>query len=131
MRKYLPPIILAAVFLLLAMVVPKTDAEAVSREFLQECGWETEGKAEEEQVMLPIETDATWEMYLAMQRENGFDLAPYAGEEVLRLRFVVINHPCGSFVYANVYWHKGKIIGGDIMHPSVSGFMHGLRITKI
>lgn len=130
MRKYFLPVLLVGVFLLLAMVVPKTDAETVCLSFLQECGWETEGNVVEEQVTLPTETDATWDMYLAMQRENGFDLAPYGGEEVLRLRFTVTNHPSGSPVYANVYWYKGEIIGGDIMHPSVSGFMHGLRITK-
>ncbi len=130
MRKYVLPLLLAAVFLLLAMVVPRTDAEAVCRDFLKECGWETEGKAKEEQVTLPAETDATWEAYLAMQRENGFDLAPYDGEKVLRLQFTVKNHPCGSSVFANVYWHKGKVIGGDIMHPALGGFMHGLRITK-
>lgn len=130
MRKYILPVLLAAVFLLLAMVVPRSDAEAVCRDFLEECGWETEGKPEEEQVTLPIEADATWENYLAMQRENGFDLAAHAGKKVLRLQFTVKNHPCGSPVLANVYWRNGKVIGGDIMHPALGGFMHGLRITK-
>ncbi len=129
-RKYLFLGLWASVFLLLAMFVPKTSTEEVCREFLLNLGWETAGEVREELVTLPKTEDATWAQYLAMQRENGFDMYPYGEKEVLKLVFAVTNHPFGDDVYATVYYADGRVIGGDIMSPALRGFMHGLRLSS-
>ena len=126
-RNYLVLGVLASAFLLLAMFAPKTDAAGVCKGYLLGQGWETEGDVKEEIVTLPKENDAVWAQYLALQRENGFDLTPFCGREVRKLVFSVTNHPSGGPVYATIYWADGGIIGGDIMSPALAGFMHGLR----
>ncbi len=127
MRKILPLSCLAGVFLLLAGIMPDTSAAAECRALLESCGWQTAGAFTEEAVTLPTKEDATWATYLAMQQENGFDMEPFAGRQVLRLSCRIGNHPAGDAVYANLYWCDGRVIGGDIMSPALDGFMHGLK----
>ncbi len=125
-RKWLLPLLLFAVFILLAMIMPKTCAEETCKAFLSRCGYETDEAFSAEEVTLPENTDAVFEEYLCLQRENGFDMEPYCGRKVLKYTFSVLNYPYKAPVYANVYWANGKIIGGDIMSPALDGFMYGL-----
>lgn len=130
MRKLLPLSCLFSVFLLLAGIMPDTSAPAECRALLASYGWQTDGSFTEEAVTLPEKADASWSAYLAMQRENGFDMESFAGRQVLRLSCRIGNHPAGEAVYANLYWCDGGVIGGDIMSPALDGFMHGLKISS-
>lgn len=130
MRKFLPLSLLAGVFLLLALAVPGTSPAAEGRAFLERCGWQMAEDFTEETVTLPASPDAAWRAYLALQRENGMDMASYGGRTVLKLSCRIANHPAGGTVYANLYWCDGRIIGGDIMSPALDGFMHGLATTQ-
>ena len=124
-RKWLLLLLLFAVFVFLATVLPSADGEEAGRSFLLRCGYET-GEGTLEEVMLPEAEDASWKEYLFLQRENGFDMEPYLGRKVLKYTYTVLNYPYDGMVYANIYWADGKIIGGDIMSPALDGFIYGL-----
>lgn len=104
--------------------------EEACRTFLEAQGWQTAGDYTAESVILPQQGDRVWAQYLALQRENGFSMDAFCGEEVRRYAFTIENHPKGKNVQANLYWYDSRIIGGDIMSPALDGFMHGLKIVK-
>jgi len=127
LRKFLPLSLLAGVFLLLALAVPGTSPAEEARMVLEDCGWQAAEEFTEEVITLPAFSDATWRAYLALQKENGMDMEPYGGREVLKLTCRISEYPAEGMVYANLYWCDGRIIGGDIMSPALGGFMHGLK----
>lgn len=129
MRPLLLLVLLCALFLTLAFMpvsVPTASADEVlsALELRRDTPWE------KETVTLPQGTDSAWKPYLVLQTEAGYDMAPYCGKAVIRLRAKIGNHPAGDNVYANIYWADGKVIGGDIMSPALGGFMHGLKMSK-
>lgn len=130
-RKWMLPLILFAVFILLAMILPVPDAEETCRAYLSDCGYETDATVNAEPVTLPKAEERVWQDYLFMQRETGFDLAPYSGRRVIRYTFTILNYPFQGPVFANLYWADGKIVGGDIMSPALDGFMHGLPLDLL
>lgn len=125
------PLLLFAVFILVATFIPQTDSIQTCREYLQALGYETGETVESETVTLPETADATWEAYLQLQKECGFDMEKYAGKTVLKLTFCILNYPSADTVYANLYLWEGVILGGDIMTPALDGFMHGLTVRPI
>ena len=84
------------------------------------------------EVVLPDKPDMVYEEYNKIQKAAGFDLTPYYGKTVTRYTYKVHNHKndTGGSVYANILVYGGKMIGGDIMSVSLSGFMHALSERK-
>ncbi len=128
MRPLLLLVLLCTLFLTLAFVPGSAPAAADAT--LSALGLQRETPWEKETVTLPAATDKVWKPYLALQKEAGYDMTPYSGKTVTRLRAKIAGHPSGDTVYADIYWTDGKVIGGDIMSTAVGGFMHGLKIPK-
>ncbi len=94
--------------------------------FLQSFGWEIdENPAETREVMIPAEFNDVYTTYNAMQKAQGFDLKPYAGQVCTQYKYQVKNYPGETEVYATLLVYGEMIIGGDLACAEVDGFMHG------
>lgn len=101
-------------------------------EFLTGLGWQIDPEpVEVEDVVIPLEFDQVYENYNQLQQEQGFDLSAYAGRQVLRCTYRVLEHPSGqSEVRANLLVCGTRLIGGDVCSLQLDGFMHGLRLPE-
>ena len=80
----------------------------------------------EKEVIIPEQFDATYEQYNALQKECGFDLAPYAGKTVTQYVYSVTGYEGAEDVQLELLVYKNKVIGGSIYTAAVDGFMRGL-----
>ncbi len=89
-------------------------------------GWEADPGSElKEKVRIPESFSEVYMKYNELQKMCGFDLSNYRGETVWRYTYIVRNYPyeLSEPLYINLYIHKDKLIGGDVMTRSVGGFM--------
>lgn len=102
---------------------------AVLQAYLKSCGWECDlSTVTTEEVVLPHAFDASYDEYLACQRECGFRLEDYAGQTLLRWSCAVTNYPTGETgVVADLLLYEGQVVGGDIRCTALNGFLHSLR----
>lgn len=101
-----------------------TNEERVA--FLQSFGWQLdETPAETREVMIPAQFNDVYTTYNVMQKAQGFDLKPYAGETCTQYRYKINNYPNVTEVYATLLVYGKLIIGGDLACAEVDGFMHG------
>ena len=101
-----------------------TNEERVT--FLQSFGWEiTVEPAETREVMIPAEFNDVYTTYNVMQKAQGFDLKPYAGQVCTQYKYQINNYPDETEVYATLLVYGGEIIGGDVACSKAAGFMHG------
>ena len=132
-------ILLAAVLLIVMLAIsdgekrndmPKggTNDERVS--YLATYGWSVNAMPTESQkVKIPDTADNTvFSRYNDLQKSQGFDLTDYAGAEVMRYVYEILNYPDASEpVYASILVCDGYIIGGDITDTASDGMIHGFR----
>ena len=111
----------------------QTGASAVSGndarvKFLRDLGWEVStSPTESGQVLIPEEQNEVFSRYNALQKSQGYDLAQYAGKNVMRYVYKVNNYPNATEpVYATLLVYKNKVIGGDVCSADATGFIHGL-----
>ncbi len=112
-----------------------TGAPAVSGndarvEFLKGFGWDVSSSPTQSgQVKIPQSGDQVFDRYNALQKSQGYDLAPYAGKTVMRYVYKINNYP-GAVdpVYATVLIYKNQIIGGDVTNTGAKGVMQGFRM---
>lgn len=101
-----------------------TNEERVA--FLQGFGWQVVTEpAETREVMIPAQFNDVYTTYNVMQKAQGFDLKPYAGETCTQYRYKINNYPNVTEVYATLLVYGKLIIGGDLACAEVDGFMHG------
>ena len=101
-----------------------TNEERVA--FLQGFGWQVLTEpAETREVMIPAQFNDVYTAYNVMQKAQGFDLEPYAGEICTQYLYKVENYPNEPEVYATLLVYGDQIIGGDVACAEVDGFMHG------
>lgn len=94
--------------------------------FLQSFGWQVEPQAAEtREVMIPAEFSDVYTAYNAMQKAQGFDLKPYAGQVCTQYKYKITNYPEEDEVYATLLVQGDLIIGGDVACGEIDGFMHG------
>lgn len=96
--------------------------------YLATFGWSVNAEPTETQkVKIPeAPSDQVFARYNDLQRSQGFDLSEYAGKEVMRYVYEVLNYPDASEpVYATVLVYEGKIIGGDVTDTAPDGPVHG------
>lgn len=129
MRRGLCLFLFTGLFVLLAFSKAPVSPEATCDAVLSDMGLMRAGPFSKEEIILPRETDSTWRAYLALQTENGFPLAAYAGKTVWHLSCPIQNHPEGEGVYANFYLQDGQLLGGDILSPRLDGFLSPLPRT--
>ncbi len=132
-RKSAVFIIIAAAALLAVIVLICSggglDTPEERAEYLASLGWEVDLSTEEERaVTLPSSLDGVLLTYNELQKQQGFDLTPYAGEDCRSYSYAVTNYPSGeSGVIAQLIIHDGEVIAGDIHSSALGGFMHGLQ----
>ena len=97
--------------------------------FLNEWGWEVDPASESAQtVRIPERFTDVYERYNELQRQQGYDLRPYAGRDCTLYTYAVTNWPDdGQTVIADLYVCGDRVIGGDIHSTSLGGFMISLK----
>ncbi len=108
------------------------DSTEARVEYLQSLGWEVDPSSETaREVVLPEDISGVIAQYNALQKQQGYDLTPYAGREIESYTYEVTNYPTGEKnVTAQLFIYDGRIIAGDIHSSSLGGFMHGLTREK-
>jgi hypothetical protein len=98
-------------------------------EFLMECGWAVDVQTEQEQsIHIPEKFNDLYESYNDLQLQQGYDLAPYAGQDCTMYTYAVTNYPDASqTVLADLYIYKNRVIGGDVHSTNLDGFMIGIK----
>ena len=80
-----------------------------------------------QELVIPAEMDDSYQEYLSMQTQQGFDLAKYAGKRVKRYTYQVTNYPTGEDgVQAGLLICRNTVVGGEVLSPRLDGFLHGL-----
>ena len=99
--------------------------------FLAKYGWQVNAEPVQTQsVRIPREDSEVFTRYNALQQSQGFDLTALAGQQATRYVYEVLNYPgSGSPVYATVFVHRGKIVGGDVTDSAPEGKMQGFQKT--
>ncbi len=98
-------------------------------EYLASLGWDADPASETaKEIVLPETLGGVLAEYNELQKQQGFDLTPYAGEDCRSYSYAVTNYPSGeSGVIAQLIIHDGEVIAGDIHSSALGGFMHGLQ----
>lgn len=106
----------------------RLDTEEARVEYLQKLGWEVDPEPVTTlQLQLPDPLTAEYADYNELQKEQGFDLSPLAGQAVTRYTYAVRNypgHPDG--VQVNLYLCQGIPAAGDVIVTGADGFQAGL-----
>lgn len=98
-------------------------------QFLSDLGWEIDQlNVEIKNSILPKQFDSVFEEYNQLQLQQGCDLKPFAGKEIVIYTIPITNYGNGTQkVYTTLIVHKKQIIGGDIHSAELNGFMHTLQ----
>lgn len=98
--------------------------------YLESFGWQVEQEpVSVEELLIPEQFDETYQEYLALQSSQGFDLTQYQGKRVKRYTYQITNYPTGEAgVQAALLLYKNTVIGGEVLSPSLNGFLHGLEM---
>ena len=112
-----------------------TGAPAVSDndsrvKFLESFGWQVAASpVESGKVQIPSQTIEVFDRYLKLQKEQGYDLTPYAGKTVMRYVYEIKNYPNATApVYATLLVYKDQIIGGDVTDTAPNGKIRGFAM---
>lgn len=101
--------------------------------YLATFGWSVNAEPKETQkVKIPDTTDnKVFARYNDLQKSQGFDLTDYAGKEVMRYVYEILNYPDATApVYASILVNDGRIIGGDITDSAPNGVIHGFSLPS-
>lgn len=110
---------------------PKGVKSAQDRiDYLSAYGWQvSEEPIATQELFIPEELDDSYDEYVALQSQQGFNLEKYTGKRVKRYTYEVLNYPTGETgVQANLLLYKNTVIGGEILSPQLDGFLHGLAM---
>jgi len=84
-----------------------------------------------EELLIPEEFDETYNDYLKLQADQGFDLTKYRGKRVKRYAYEIKNYPTGETgVQAGLLLYRNTVIGGEILSAQLNGFIHGLALPQ-
>lgn len=136
-------ILIAAVLLIILLATagnsPAADAAPMGSTndervaFLATFGWSVNAEPTETQkVRIPDTADnEVFARYNDLQKSQGYDLTEYAGKEVMRYVYEILNYPEASDpVYASILVLDGRIIGGDITNTAPDGVIHGFSMPQ-
>ncbi len=132
-------IIVAAVLLIILLIasgsgnaagnaLPAGESNDERVAYLATFGWSVNAKPTENQkVTIPDTADnRVFARYNDLQKSQGFDLTDYAGKEVMRYVYEILNYPDATApIYASVLVYDGHIIGGDVTDTAPDGVIHG------
>lgn len=108
----------------------KTNEDRVA--YLESYGWTVSPEAVSvEELLIPEEFDETYDQYLALQAQQGFDLTQYKGKRVKRYTYEVTNYPSGeSGVEAGLLIYKNTVVAGEVLSTKLGGFIQGLAMPE-
>lgn len=97
-------------------------------EFLNEKGYIVEPDPQRENITVPAEFNDAFTDYNELQKSQGFDLMPYAGKEVTRYTYKVLNYPdISENVVINLLFDDHRMIAADITYNDAeNGFTKAL-----
>lgn len=103
-----------------------TNSERV--EFLNEQGWIVKpDPISKEEETVPSVLDEVYSEYVALQKEQGFDLEKYQGKPVMIITYQVLNYPeKPDGVTATMMIADNMLIGGDVSMDGEDGFIEPL-----
>lgn len=134
-------LLLAAVLLIVLLAVsgggtPTAPVGATNDErvaYLATFGWSVNAEPTQTQkVKIPDTAEnKVFARYNDLQKSQGFDLTDFAGKEVMRYVYEILNYPDASApVYASVLVYDGHIIGGDVTNSAPDGVIHGFALPS-
>ena len=84
--------------------------------YLNELGWQvSETPVITEELLIPESFAENYTEYLALQKQQGFDLSKYAGKRIKRYTYDITNYSDSQIgVQAAILVYKNKIIGGQL-----------------
>lgn len=84
--------------------------------YLNGLGWQVSANPViTEELLIPETFDESYDDYLALQSQQGFDLTQYCGKRVKRYTYDVTNYPDSEVgVQAALLVYKNKVIGGQL-----------------
>ena len=108
----------------------KTNEDRVA--YLESYGWTVSHEAVSvEELLIPEEFYETYDQYLALQAQQGFDLTQYKGKRVKRYTYQVTNYPSGeSGVEAGLLIYKNTVVAGEVLSTKLGGFIQGLAMPE-
>lgn len=97
--------------------------------YLSGLGWQvSEQPIATEELLIPEEFDDSYQGYLKLQADQGFDLTQYKGKRVKRYTYQLTNYPSQAEpVQIALLVYKNRVVGGQIQSSSGS-FLHGLAM---
>ena len=98
--------------------------------YLGGLGWQVSAQPiATEELLIPKQFDDSYQSYLKLQADQGFDLSQYCGKRVKRYTYEVLNYPTGEAgVQVNLLICKNTVVGGEVLSPQLDGFLHGLAM---
>ena len=109
---------------------PKGVRTAADRvEYLAAYGWEVaETPVSTQELLIPEVFDESYQLYLQLQQEQGFDLEACAGKRVRRYTYEILYYPTGETGgLVNLLICKKTVVGGEVLSPRLDGFLQGLN----
>ena len=99
--------------------------------YLSGLGWQvSEQPIATEELLIPEEFDDSYQGYLKLQADQGFDLTQYRGKRVKRYTYQLTNYPTQEEpVQIALLIYKNRVVGGQIQSSSGS-FLHGLVLPE-
>ncbi len=99
--------------------------------YLSGLGWQvSEQPIATEELLIPEEFDDSYQGYLKLQADQGFDLTQYRGKRVKRYTYQLTNYPAQDEpVQIALLIYKNRVVGGQIQSSSGS-FLHGLTLPE-
>lgn len=110
--------------------LPSGSSDQERAAYLATFGWSVNATPKEmQQVKIPDTQDnMVFARYNELQLSQGFDLRAYAGKEVNRFVYEILNYPDAKApVFASILVYQGQIIGGDITDTAPDGVIHGFQ----
>ena len=97
--------------------------------YLNGLGWQVSPQPiATEELLIPEQFDDSYQDYLQLQSDQGFDLNQYRGRRVKRYTYQLTNYPAQAEpVQIALLVYKNKVVGGQIQSSSGS-FLHGLTL---
>ncbi len=131
------PVVLFAVLLSVLLVCRRTAIRGETltdrANYAKSLGYSISADSESvRNIVIPVVFGNVYENYNTLQKECGFDLSLYKGEDAVQYTYKITDYTDKDGntldnIIMNIIVCDGKIIGGDICSAELDGFMTGLK----